>query len=188
MVSDITAQARATQSCSLLSLPSKAPKARPAGSQVLPIVVIDRREQAPLPFSQLAPRLGTLYSGDYSILGAEELFAVEKKSIPDLVTSCTSERERFERELHRLRGFRFKRLVIVGSEADILHGNFRSLANPRAILATLYCFEIRYDLPFVFLPTPELAGRQVERWAIWFSREIKKAANLLEQSTDAPTG
>jgi ERCC4-type nuclease len=141
-----------------------------------------------LPFSQLATKPGTLLSGDYSIAGAEELFVVERKSIADLVMSCTSERERFERELHRLRGFRFKRLVIVGSEADILHGNFRSLANPRAILATLYCFEIRYDLPFVFLPTPELAGRQVERWAIWFSREIKKAANLLEQSTDAPTG
>jgi hypothetical protein len=29
-------------------------------------------------------------------------------------------RERFERELHRLRGYRFKRLLVVGSEAEIL--------------------------------------------------------------------
>jgi ERCC4-type nuclease len=150
-----------------------------------PVLVIDTREQVPLPFSQLATKPGTLLSGDYSIAGAEELFAVEKKSIPDLVMSCTSERERFERELHRLRGFRFKRLVIIGSETDIKCGNFRSLANPKAIIATLYCFEIRYDLPFLFFETAELAARRIEIWASWFARELRKNANsLLEGSQE----
>jgi ERCC4-type nuclease len=152
------------------------------------VLVIDSREQAPLLFSRLVTRPGTLFSGDYSIAGAEELFAVERKSIADLVMSCTSERERFERELHRLRGFRFKRLVIIGSEIDISRGNFRSLANPKAIMAPLYCFEIRYDLPFRFCATPEIAGRLIERWAIWFARELKKAANLVEESTLETTG
>jgi hypothetical protein len=31
-------------------------------------------------------------------------------------------RERFERELNRLRGFRFKRLLIIGSEREIRQG------------------------------------------------------------------
>jgi hypothetical protein len=31
-------------------------------------------------------------------------------------------RERFERGLHRLRGYKFKRLLMVGSEAEILAG------------------------------------------------------------------
>jgi ERCC4-type nuclease len=168
--------------------PSGSGKTRPAGDSALPIVVIDRREQAPLPFSQLRTQTGTLYSGDYSILGAEESFVVERKTVPDLVACCTTERDRFKRELHRLRGFRFRRLVIIGTEADIVFGNFRSLTNPKAVLATLCCFEVRYNLPFGFFPTPELAGRQVERWAIWFVREIRKAANFLEQSTDVPTG
>jgi hypothetical protein len=36
---------------------------------------------------------------------------------------CMGEnRQRFERELHRLRGFRFARLLVVGSEEEILQG------------------------------------------------------------------
>jgi ERCC4-type nuclease len=149
-----------------------------------PVLVVDSREQAPLPFSRLATRPGTLLAGDYSIAGAETLFSCERKTVPDFVTCCTSERERFERELVRLRGYRFKRLVIIGSETDIVHGNFRSLANPKAVLATLYCFEIRYDLPVVFCATPEIAGRQIERWAIWFAREVCKNASLLREGSE----
>ena len=38
----------------------------------------------------------------------------------ELVACCMGDnRVRFERELHRLRGYRFKRLLIVGSEKDI---------------------------------------------------------------------
>ena len=148
-----------------------------------PVLIIDQREKDQLPFHRLATRPGTLYSGDYSILGAEELFAVERKTVPDLVSCCCGERDRFKHELHRLRGYRFKRLVIIGSEADILQGNFRSLANPKAILATLHCFEVRYDLPVVFCETPEIAGHRIERWAIWFVRELcKNASRLLEGS------
>lgn len=41
----------------------------------------------PLPFSRLQSRAGTLAGGDYSIAGLENrgLFAVERKSIEDLV-------------------------------------------------------------------------------------------------------
>jgi ERCC4-type nuclease len=142
-------------------------------------VVIDRREQDPLPFSRLKTRPGTLATGDYSILGTEELFAVERKTLPDLVACCAGERERFSRELHRLRGYRFKRLVVIGSEAEILAGQYRSLVSPRAALATLYCFEVRFDLPFVFCADALQAGRLIERWALWFARELYKNANGL---------
>lgn len=64
------------------------------------------REQLPRPFKRLASVRATLTSGDYSFRGGEELFAVELKSIADLVACCVGEnRERFFRELHRLRGF-----------------------------------------------------------------------------------
>jgi ERCC4-type nuclease len=81
-------------------------------ADVRPVIVIDTREQCPLPFARLAVECGTLASGDYSFRGGEELFAVERKSISDLAACCAGEnRERFFRELHRLRGFRFKRLL-----------------------------------------------------------------------------
>jgi ERCC4-type nuclease len=112
-------------------------------------------------------------TGDYSVCGLEELVAIERKSISDLVGSCTGEnRQRFERELHRLRGYRFKRLLIIGTEAEILQGRYHSGINPKAVMATICAFEVRYDLPAVFSPTPETAARQVERWAFYFSREI----------------
>jgi ERCC4-type nuclease len=54
-------------------------------------------------------RVGTLVSGNYSAADLENIFAIERKSISDLVGCCMGEsRERLERELHRLRGFHFK--------------------------------------------------------------------------------
>jgi ERCC4-type nuclease len=70
-----------------------------------PTIVIDNREQEPLPFTRLKSIRGTLYSGDYSVGGLEEHFAVERKSLDDMANCCLSgNRDRFERELHRLRG------------------------------------------------------------------------------------
>jgi ERCC4-type nuclease len=145
-----------------------------------PVIIIDTREQDPLPFSRLKTQSGTLVTGDYSIAGLESLFAVERKSISDLVGCCVGQgRERFERELHRLRGFRFRRLLIIGSEAQILKGEYHSNINPRAVLGTLHAFEVRYDLPVVFESTPELAARRVERWSFWFAREMVEVVNEL---------
>jgi DNA excision repair protein ERCC-4 len=85
-----------------------------------------------------------LTSGDYSATGLETLFAIERKSIADLVNRCiNANRDRFERELHRLRGFRFKRLLIVGTEEEIWRCKYHSNISPKAVLATLSAFEIR---------------------------------------------
>src|SRR5258705_6888527 len=74
-------------------------------------LVVDQREheQSRLLFTRLPSVRGTLYSGDYSIRGLEDLFSCEKKgSLDELVSMVTTERERFTHELHRLRGMKFK--------------------------------------------------------------------------------
>jgi DNA excision repair protein ERCC-4 len=148
-----------------------------------PVIVIDTREQDPLAFGRLQSIRGTLQTGDYSIRGLEEQFAVERKSISDLVGCCMGDsRQRFERELHRLRGFRFKRLLIVGTEEEILSGRYHSNIRPQSVMASLGAFEARYDLPVVFRPSPELAAAQIERWAFWFSREMVQVVNNLWRS------
>ncbi len=145
-----------------------------------PVLVIDTREQAPLTFSRLPSVRGTLSTGDYSFRGGEELFAVERKSVADLVGCCVGDnRERFFRELHRLRGFRFKRLLIVGTRAEISAGDFRSNISPRAVLATLSAIEARFDVPVVFAATVGEAAELVERWAWWMAREVVVVANDL---------
>lgn len=153
-----------------------------------PTIVVDSREQTPLIFRRLPSVVGGLTSGDYSVRGLEDLFAVERKSIPDLVGCCVGEnRERFERELHRLRGCRFKRLLVVGRREDIEAGAYRSRIAPEAVLHSLAAWEVRFDVPVVFCPTPEAAARQVESWAFWFSREVVQGANdLLRGNRPAP--
>lgn len=137
----------------------------------LPRLVIDTREQTPLRFRRLASARGTLYTGDYSVAGAEERFAVERKSLPDFVSCCMgANRERFQRELHRLRGFDFARLLIVGTRREIAAGEYRSRITPAAVLATAAAVEARY-CPVVFAGGEPDAAAMVESWAAWFWRE-----------------
>jgi ERCC4-type nuclease len=142
-----------------------------------PIIIIDSREQEPLPIEG-AIRAG-LYSGDYSIVGSEHSFAIERKSIADLVSSIIQDRDRFTNELLRLRGLQFKRLLIIGSESDITAHRYRSKANPVSVLHSLWAFECRYDVPVVFSPTPHDAAVLVERWATWFAYSISRQGQQL---------
>jgi DNA excision repair protein ERCC-4 len=145
-----------------------------------PVIVIDTREQEPLVFERLISLRGTLTTGDYSVAFLEDVFSIERKTVSDLVGCCMGEnRERFERELHRLRGYRFKRLLVVGSEAEILAGQYHSNIKPNAVMASVCAFEVRYDLPVVFVPTAQAGARLVERWAFYFARETVAAVNDL---------
>jgi DNA excision repair protein ERCC-4 len=146
----------------------------------LPTIIVDTREQTPLCFTRLESIPGTLTSGDYSIAGLEELFAIERKSVSDLVGCCAgSNRERFERELHRLRGFRFARILVVGDPDEITEGRYHSRIKPQSVWGTLHAFEARYNLPVVFQPNPEIAAAWVEDLGYWFAREVVLAANGL---------
>jgi DNA excision repair protein ERCC-4 len=152
-------------------------------AKVRPSIVIDTREQTPLPFSRLTTISGTLMTGDYSYLGGQELFAVERKTVPDSVSCCTGDnRDRSFRELHRLRGFRFRRLLIVGDRADIEAGRYASKTKPQAVLATLGALESRFDVPVVFASTPEEAGRKIESWTYWCARELVLNVNVLARA------
>jgi DNA excision repair protein ERCC-4 len=148
-----------------------------------PVLVIDSREQPPLPFSRLQTRLGTLAAGDYGIAGIANLglFSIEPKSIEDLVACMGANRGRFQAQLLRLRGYSFARLLVVDTEETILQHRYHSAINPRAVLASLYAFEARY-VPIVWSPTPQTAARLVERYATWFARELRRSANLLQGS------
>lgn len=150
-------------------------------SEPRPTIVIDTREQEPLVFERLAVAGGTLYAGDYSVSGGEHLFSVERKSIADLVGSVTSGRERFERELVRLRGYRFKRLLIVGTVGEIMRHEYKSKALPSSVLHSISAFEVRYDVPVVWAATASDGGRKVEGWATWFAREMLNVVKAIEK-------
>ena len=66
-------------------------------------IKIDTREQNPYAF-KTPSEVGTVPVGDYSISGLENHIAVERKELNDLIGCLTTDRERFERELHKGRG------------------------------------------------------------------------------------
>ena len=136
-----------------------------------PTIITDTREQKPLVFLHLPTERGTLQSGDYSIKGLENDFSIERKSVPDLIGSCTRGRERFERELHRLRGFDFARILIIGEPCEVA----RLAQNPKPIFSSLTAFECRWKTPVVWEPDPDTAARLVERWAWFYASQRTKA-------------
>lgn len=141
-------------------------------------IVIDTREQQPLAFTQPSVR-DTLTSGDYSLVGAETLFAVERKSIADLTNCCCGDsRQRFERELQRLRGYRFSRLVVIGDPQEVTRHRYYSQIPPQAVMASLAAWEVRY-VPVVWAATPTDAASLIENWASWFAREITLEAEAI---------
>ncbi len=149
-------------------------------ADLAPVVIADTREQTPLPIRRFPVIRAALQSGDYSAAGMEDHFAIERKSIADLVGCCTGDnRERFERELHRLRGFNFARLLIVGSRADVEAGNYRANIRPAAVLASIAAWEVRYRVPVVFAATPEAAAALVEDWVWFYCLENVEAVNGL---------
>lgn len=152
-------------------------------ADVRPEIIVDSREQTPLAFTRLPSQSGTLQSGDYSFAGAEELFVIDCKTIADLVACCVGDnRARFFRELHRLRGFRFKRLLVVGTVGAIERGEYRSQVKPAAVLATLATIEARFDVPVVFTHSTEEAARKIESWAFWFAREQIESVNSIARA------
>ena len=145
-----------------------------------PVIIIDTREQTPLPIKRLETVRAGLQTADYSFQGGEQMFGIERKSIDDLVGCCMGEnRERFEREMHRLRGFRFKRLLIVGPRWMIDAHRYKSKVLPKTVLHSLSAWEARYDLPVVFTEHETHAAEMVESWVWWFAREMVESTNSL---------
>ena len=145
----------------------------------LPVLIVDTREQAPLAFVRLPSCRGTLATGDYSIRGMEHRFAVERKSIPDLVACCGRERDRFTAELARLAGIDFRRLLIIGTESEIIESRYRSEIAPAAVMGSLHAWEARYNVPVVFSDNPASGADLVETWAYYYTREIIRRADTL---------
>lgn len=99
-------------------------------------VVIDSREQNPWTFEEMKTELGTLAVADYSLRGMEQVIAIERKSLSDFVSCCGGERDRFQRELDRLRGWPVSAVVLECSWADLQLGGWRSRLSPKQVQAS----------------------------------------------------
>lgn len=136
-------------------------------------IVIDTREQTPFVFPPTVPTIrGTLRTGDYSVLGYEDSFTVERKSLPGLVNTIIHGRTRFERELERMRSIAFRRVLVTSQYEAVARGEYaHSRASPRSVIASIAAFEVRYNVPFVFALNPCEGSARLLDWARYFVRE-----------------
>jgi len=131
------------------------------------VIVIDNREKAPYSFTELPLKTKysrkkdtptTLYiptetrylpTGDYSIDGLEQHFALERKSLEDLYGTIGQHRERFEAELERLNALDFAAVIIEATQREIWapsrhRPDWRSKLDPRSVEGSIVAWSIRY--------------------------------------------
>ena len=112
--------------------------------------------------------------GDYSLVGAEHLIAIERKELNDLIGSLTTGRERLEKELWKGKALDYFALVVEASLSDIINGHYRSQMEPKSAIQSLLAFSIRYHLPVWFCENRKYAERITQSLLEKYAREIQK--------------
>lgn len=121
-------------------------------------IIEDTREQNPLDFgsvSDVPAIVRGLKTGDYSATGYEDLVTIERKSVTDLVNTVIHGRDRFERELQRMKDtHRLYAIFCEGTWADIRYHAYQGFSNPLSILGSLDAFASRYGVPTYYCSHP----------------------------------
>lgn len=116
-------------------------------------IIRDSREQAGYTFANfpdVEATTGTLATGDYTLAGFADRLAIERKELSDLLACLTTERDRFIRELERLRGYEAAAVVVEAQYSDILAGRYRSRMKPEAAEQSIISLMANFRLPFFF--------------------------------------
>lgn len=146
------------------------------------ILKIDTREQRPL-FSRLPKGLvivrDTLKDGDYSLVGHESRFVIERKFLGDLYPFCSSERERTLTKMKRLLEITnnggWVSLVIEAKESEAFRPQDWTRVSPECVRGALISFSLRYKVHVYFSGNRENSARYILDHACKFyniSREV----------------
>jgi ERCC4-type nuclease len=131
--------------------------------------ICDSREQLRLDLTPLKMVTGTLTTGDYSIAGLENIVAVERKSLADLIGCVGAERERFDREVQRLLAFPARMLVIESTWGAINLGGWRGKVTPASVTGSILGW-VAAGLPTMLVGDHDEAGRAVARFLYIIAR------------------
>lgn len=112
-------------------------------------VLTDTREQRPwsLDPSRFRTERTTLRTGDYTIAGLEDRFAIERKSLGDFVGTVIGDWIRFRKELYRLAAFDFAAVVVEADLADVFAHRYESEANPESVIGRANAIYLDHGVP-----------------------------------------
>jgi len=151
------------------------------------LIRIDTREQHPLAFDRCAVVRDTIPAFDYAIEGDHQHFAVERKSLPDLIQSLAIQKN-YVRELKKIRRARaiqnMPRIfyVVGATRDDIEHFDFSHFTGgrvgPAFIFHQLSELEYFHDVHVLFSGDALGAARDIYRL-------LKRRAEDLKRQEDA---
>ena len=110
-------------------------------------LLVDTREQNPFNFSRFQGWFAgiekkALQLGDYSIAGLEDICAVERKNLPDLVHSCTADRIAFVKRLKLMASYPHRLLVVTSTlsqmKSPYAHTNVDPNRTMQFLIAVLF--------------------------------------------------
>ena len=154
------------------------------------LILIDTREQLPYQFidKDCTTEVCTLTVGDYSLPGLTDKVAIERKSLDDLINCFMGpNRDRFEKELQKLRYYEVAVVIIEGNQTDILKGSYTSQMLPQSAMETISAFYIRYRVPFLFCSDRSGGERMtfslLQKYYYEIERRYKNMKKTLKETT-----
>jgi len=141
------------------------------------IILVDDREQKPWHFPGVETETAHLTTGDYTVKGWEDYFAVERKSLDDLATSVGTNRNRFEAEVQRAQEFNHFAVVIEAKKSQAEAGDYYSNIHPNALTGTTEKWQYKYGkLDFIWAGNREDAAQEclrlLDRWYLLAASDL----------------
>lgn len=156
-------------------------------AKVLPVVIVDLQEKLPLtPYfkpEEVTVEVAHLETGDYSVRGATDLLAIERKALNDLLRCTAQDRDRFMDQMRRLKNYRCKFLIVEADEQDIADGIYESRVHPASVLGTLMTVQVRWGINVIHANGQRDAARRVS-WICRKVHQLKQEKFFDEETSD----
>ncbi len=144
-------------------------------------VLVDTREQKPwsLDPTRFETRRATLRKkGDYTIAGMEDVFAIERKSLGDMVGTVIGDMIRFHKELRRLAGLDFAAIVVEADIGDLIAHRYESEANPESVIGRVNGIYLDYGIPTFWFGMKSQCERMVENLFTMAAKKLGATVGL----------
>jgi len=125
-------------------------------------IAIDSREKKPYTFKGYNSKIVTLKTGDYSIIGMENILSIERKSKQDAYQSLGQGRARFRKELIRLSELKYAAIVIESTMKDFMVKPQYTRMNPKSVVNSILAWSVRYNV-CVFFADDRIYGEAIVR-------------------------
>ena len=140
------------------------------------IIIQDTREQKPWDFKPHGWKVevAKLDTGDYSIKGLEDKVSIERKSIHDFVNTMFHAKQRFAKEVDRLRVLPYRIIVVEGDLIDVVQHRYRSRVHPNAVIGMMNYLNIAGGIEVKFWGDPETAALCAQSWMYQIAKKELK--------------